>query len=247
MISPYHILNGDALKEQFPNRIAGEIIVCRECLVDGPVEGETLDDLFETRANFIAESYDGFTKEEYYENAVLQFHLIQGIPSHSEINLWFEDDLFCQVNFWFVCSLLEDNSEDCTINLVRPAEPYPYNFGKLKEPELVKLYDERKPLKEISRLADLWRHYQKGKTDEMLEDSKELAEDLQFLRPAIQAHVDRLPTDGNPGRTIQTLKEIKEELKTDDFGTIFREFSKREAIYGFGDLQVIRLLGELND
>jgi len=46
-------------------------------------------------------------------------------------------------------------------------------------------------------------------------------------------------------RPVQSLKEIKEELKTDDFGIIFREFSKREAIYGFGDLQVKRLLDEL--
>jgi len=35
----YHILNGDALKEQFPDRIKGKIIIARECLVDGNVTG----------------------------------------------------------------------------------------------------------------------------------------------------------------------------------------------------------------
>ncbi|NBC64259.1 MAG: hypothetical protein GVY07_01180 [Bacteroidetes bacterium] len=63
MISQYQILNGDALKGQFPVRVSGEIIVCRECLVDGPVNGETLDNLFERRANFIANSYDRFSKK----------------------------------------------------------------------------------------------------------------------------------------------------------------------------------------
>ncbi|NBC04287.1 MAG: hypothetical protein GVY20_11350 [Bacteroidetes bacterium] len=81
IIYQYHRLNGDALKEQFPVRISGEIIVCRECLVDGPVDGETLGNLFETRANFIVKSYGGFSNNEYYENTVLQFKLIQEIPA----------------------------------------------------------------------------------------------------------------------------------------------------------------------
>ena len=32
-----------------------------------------------------------------------------------------------------------------------------------------------------------------------------------------------------------------------DFGIIFKEFCKREPIYGFGDLQVKRLLSELEN
>ena len=43
-MATFHILNGDALKSQFPERILGEIIVARECLVDGPVEGHRLTD-----------------------------------------------------------------------------------------------------------------------------------------------------------------------------------------------------------
>lgn len=245
MIAQYHILNGDALKEQFPNRIAGEIIVCSECLVDGPVDGETLDDLFETRANFIAISYDGFSEEGYYETALLEFNLIQGIPSGSEINLWFEDDLFCQVNLWFVCDLLKEHSENCTINLVRPGEPNPYNFGKLNDSELISIFDERKLLKELDKLAELWKFYQKGKTKEMLKIGRDLKEGLPFLLPAIQAHVDRKPSNGDLGRPVQSLKEIKEELNTNNFSEIFKEFSKRNSIYGFGDLQVKRILDEL--
>jgi len=35
------------------------------------------------------------------------------------------------------------------------------------------------------------------------------------------------------------------ELETQDFGPVFREFTKRESIYGYGDLQVKRLFDEL--
>ena len=58
MSQTYHILNGDALLDFFPESIlSGEIIVARECLVDGPQDGETLETFWETRSNFIAGEY----------------------------------------------------------------------------------------------------------------------------------------------------------------------------------------------
>ena len=58
MSQTYHILNGDALLDFFPESIlSGEIIVARECLVDGPQDGETPEAFWETRANFIAGEY----------------------------------------------------------------------------------------------------------------------------------------------------------------------------------------------
>lgn len=245
MISQYHILNGDVLKEQFPDQIAGETIVCRECLVDGPVDGDSLEQFFETRAEFISESYGGFTKKEYYLKTVSEFKKICTLPHGAEINLWFEEDLFCQVNFWFVCSLLNKHSKNYGIHLVRPGEPYPYSFGKLDEEELVSIYDKKKPLKDINRLADLWGCYQRGDVEQLLNIGRELENELPFLLPAIQAHIERIPSGGSHGRPTESLVKIQKELKTNDFGTVFREFSKREAIYGYGDLQVKRLLSQL--
>lgn len=245
MASQYHILNGDVLKDHFPQQISGVIIVARECLVDGPVEGNSLDELFKTRSEFISENYEGYTNEGYYQVTVPEFEKIQKIPKGSEINLWFEDDLFCQVNFWFVCSLLKGHSKRSSLNLVRPEIHTPYGFGGLSKTELVAIFHKRKKLIQIEKIAQLWRLYQHQKTDEMLKIGQELDSEFPFLLPAIQAHTDRIPSHGNPGKPVQALKEIREELNTDDFAEIFREFSKRESIYGFGDLQVKRLLYEL--
>ncbi|MEJ2006462.1 MAG: hypothetical protein P8X57_16220 [Cyclobacteriaceae bacterium] len=55
----YHILNGDSLKAQFPKDIDGEIIVARECLVDGEVQSDDLKELFKIRASFITSTYSG--------------------------------------------------------------------------------------------------------------------------------------------------------------------------------------------
>jgi hypothetical protein len=36
-----------------------------------------------------------------------------------------------------------------------------------------------------------------------------------------------------------------DELETEDFGIVFKEFSQRENIYGFSDLQVKRLFDKI--
>ena len=117
MESTYHILNGDALLEQLPDSIEGERLVCRECLVDGDVQGDTLEELYATRAKFIGTHYPGETEEGYYAEAVPELNKIAAIPAGSNVYLWFEDDLFCQVNLWFVASMLPDEVE---VFLVRP-------------------------------------------------------------------------------------------------------------------------------
>ena len=75
--------------------------------------------------------------------------------------------------------------------------------------------------------------------------SEELALDYPFIQTAVQAHLDRIPSGGEPGRPQRVLKNLKKELATEDFGTVFAEFGKREAIYGFGDLQVKRIWDKL--
>lgn len=96
-----HILNGDTLKEQFPTSISDDLIVMRECLVDGDISGNTLDELFKSRAIFISENVPNCSKQDYFDKTVSEISKLLAISPGTEINLWFEEDLFCQVNFWF--------------------------------------------------------------------------------------------------------------------------------------------------
>ena len=245
MEEQYHILNGDALKEQFPKEIPGERIVARECLVDGNVAGDTLDRFFRTRAQFITEFYGDASEQDYYRESVAEFEKIRSLPDHAIINLWFEDDLFCQVNFWFVVYLLSTTGSHHQVFLVRPDTHTPYGFGALDRAGLISLHGRRVPLWESDKVAGLWIAYQKGDTDELLSLAKALEATYPFILPAVKAHVDRIPAEGNKGRPARSLLQIMNELNTDEFGPVFREFCKRESIYGFGDLQVKRLYDEV--
>jgi len=241
MRSQTHILNGDALKNQFPVGIQGDILVARECLVDGSVKGYNLSAFYQTRAQFLSQNYQGISVEDYYKDTVPQFEKILTITSEADVNLWFEDDLFCQVNFWFVLNLLVTFKKTNSIYLIRPKTFTSYGFSGLSQTELLSVYKNRIHLTDVGKLSSLWELYKNDQTGELLITAKELEKTYPFILPAVEAHIQRIPDKLNPGRPVQSLIQIMKDLETNEFGPVFKEFNKREYIYGFGDLQVKRL------
>lgn len=244
MKKQYHVLNGDSLKSAFPESLQGSIVVARECFVDGDVTGKNLDELFVTRAKYLCQNY-GETEKSYYKKAASEFLKLKEIQENSEINLWFEDDLFCQVNFWFVVNLLVKNNIMFEIFLVRPKIHTHYGFAGLKESELIFSYKDRIPLTDLTNISSLWDSYRNGNNKKLIHTAQKLEQTYPFILPAVIAHVDRFPENGDVGRPKKSLIAIMAELKTEDFGKVFREFNKREHIYGFGDIQVKRLFDEI--
>lgn len=239
----YHILNGDALKDQFPT-LTGETIVARECLVDGDVSGESLEELWENRAAFLSKTYG--EKLDYNLNVVSEFQKILAIPNGAEVNLWFEYDLFCQVNFWFCCWLLKEK-KNLHIYFVSPFEKVGWwGFAGMSPDNLKKAYQEKDLLshKNINDLADCWTSYKSNNNEELLRISESI--NIPFFKDVVRAHIDRNLNNGF-GRPEMSLKEIISEKQTTDFKIIFPEFIKREGIYGFGDLQVKKMLNEILD
>ncbi len=233
----YHILNGDALKNRFPvSHVYGEVIIMRECLVDGPSSGNNLEDFFKNRANFIKETY-GDVDNKYTQEVIPEILKINTI-GEGEVNLWFEDDLFCQVNLWFICSLIY-SKDHIKVNLVRPNKSLQYGFGGLNTEDLVTAYEQKIPLTKVNvnQLVWLWFTFQKNHVERLLKLSVQIGEDFPFIKEAIIAQIERNGSDENPGRPERTILAIIEEKNTIDFGIVFQEFCKREPIYGFGDLQ----------
>ena len=244
----YHILNGDALFHQLHGTIVDEQLVMRECLVDGPVSQSLIDidsRFFADRANYLSDlTGESLTYVEYGNTIGLTFEQIQSIPPESQVYLWFEHDLFCQANCWFLLWILSRCPSNLSIFLVQPKESKPYHFGWHSQDELLEIFNDAKPVSHLDILATLWPAYCKDEFDKLLSIAFDLKPIYPYIHDAVQAHIDRQPIDSLPGRPIQTLKALKKEMPTASFGEIFGEFSKREAIYGYGDLQARRLLEE---
>lgn len=244
----YHILNGDCLAEQLQQaNIAGEMIVCRECLIDGALTGNTLSQFWETRAKHIANSYHT-TTEDYQNKCITEFEKIINLPEGSEICLWFENDLFCQANMWFILSLIKNTSS--TIFRVFPVVNYASDlwkgFGVSNAEMLQQAYDAKVKLtnEDINLGGNLWKAYKTADFKKLKKLAVHPSSCFQHLGEVCQAHIDRFPLDNSIGRPERVVKEIIEN-KSKDFKIVFSEFSGQQGIYGFGDLQVKNIYDKL--
>lgn len=238
----YHVLNGDSLTERFLSTgIQGEVVVARECLIEGNLTGESLSEFWLARADYLSKTY-GEPSDTYLQQVVPEFDKLSKVESGDEVNLWFEHDLFCQANMWFTFSLLPKS--DIDVNVIYPLvnnEEHPWwGFGTSQPIHLQQAFDQKIPFDETDKelCLNLWQAYKGGDLDRLKSLATAKSRCFPKLQEVCQAQIDRFPGNGSLGRPEAMLKSIIEELGSNDFGTVFKEFSKREGIYGFGDSQV---------
>lgn len=240
----YNILNGDSLAYSFPDtKIEGDVIVVREALIDGDLSGDNLHDLWQSRAKYM-----GLAETEYHSKVVKELEKIRNAPDNSAFNLWFEYDLFCQVNMWFVISIISSLPIKkkvfavYTSYLDKTSKQFWNGFGSANPDELKVCYADKILFSEadINFGKNLWEAYKEGKLEELTDLSKNQSLAFPYLQEVVKAHVDRFPKDGTKGRPEKVIEDITKNIST-DFHKVFKEFWNRESIYGFGDSQLKHL------
>lgn len=249
MKTPLHLLNGDHLAHQLQGASYFQThLVFREALIVGPVAGTSLDEFWKLRTEFITTSY-GVTAEEYGQKTISEIERLHSIPEDTEICLWFEDDLFCQVNLWFILNLLSD-SQRIKIYRVFPPETTQENrwkgFGGASSAALAKANEARVPFtsSDLTLGKNLWEAYLLGDGAQLAALSKSASPCFRHLEEVCQAQLDRTSADPRQRRPEKLILELLAKGIT-DFDTLFSQFSEREGIYGFGDLQVRELFDYL--
>ena len=245
MSSPViHILNGDALGDQFPKNLPGETLVFRECLIEGPKNIVGFKAFFISRAAYLSDAYDSRIKESYsLELSIPLTRLVTGVMP-SEVVLWFEEDLFCQANFWFVCHFLFNSGFNGKVYWAKPPGTARYNFGLLSKESLTAVFEKRL-LIDVAKIAPLWQAYSINDSDELIRIVQRLSGLSEYIIPAASAYHDMNTSTIEQSRPYLSLLEITKTLKTTHFGKVFVEFCQKEAVYGFGDLQVKRIFDEV--
>lgn len=237
----YNILNGDSLAFNFiETNIEGEIIVVREALIDGNLSGVNLQDFWQSRA-----TYMGLAAAEYHDSVVKEFEKIIHAPDNSEFNLWFEYDLFCQVNMWFVLSIINSLPINKKVNAVytshlnTTSKHFWNGYGRANANELTICFATRIPFTNVDLLFGqyLWTAYKSGNLEELTRLAKKQSSAFPYLKEVIKAHVDRFPKEGRKGRPEKVIEDIILNIST-NFDTVLNEFWNKESIYGFGDTQV---------
>ena len=243
------ILNGDCLAEQLNSaKLPLETVVFREALVSGPLGGATWEEFWETRVGFLTKQY-GATALEVQEKTVAELEKIRSLTDGVELSLWFEDDLFCQVNLWFVLNLLSE-SQNIKIFRVFPPEASPTNrwrgFGDASAAALEQAYESKVPFtsSDLALGKNLWEAYRMGDGAQLTTLSKSASPCFRQLAEVCQAQLDRISEDPSKRRPEKVIVELL-AMGITDFDTLFSQFSEWEGIYGFGDLQVRGLLDSI--
>ncbi|QCX37028.1 DUF1835 domain-containing protein [Aureibaculum algae] len=256
MAKKLHILNGDStaltLKE---SGIEGDVVVWREMLCEGAICKEVGSDEFWLKRYDYFENELGVTKLEYFDKTIKEIVKLENVANYDEIILWFEYDLFCQVNLMALCTyLLESYDKSVTYHLVctgkenekdqmqtlgdYDAESYPQLLGKKKKLSRIKLLFAKK----------CWEIYVNNNPEELMAFNFNQKPDFAYFQMAIDQHLQRFPKSNGLNQIQQKLLEVigSNSLTKNQIVREMLLWQRTETVYGFGDLQYVNYLDNLN-
>jgi hypothetical protein len=250
-----HILNGDnTLPILEKSKIKGDVVVWREMLCEGPLHKEVGSD------EFWMSRYSYFEKEleinrlEYYDKSISEIVKLEDVSNYKDIVLWFEFDLFCQVNLLAACTYLLDN-------YVKKANYYLICTGSVKGKEQLQSLSDFTPIEfntlfenkislsksSLQFAKESWNLYVENNIDKLKSFDFNQNSKFQYLQLAINQHLKRFPVE-NGLNQIQNkiLKIINSGVSNKN--NIVKELllsQKKNTVYGFADLQYLLKLKKL--
>jgi hypothetical protein len=253
MSSLLHITNGDSFTERLHTlKLKGEVITWREMLC----EGKTLtnvgsESFWKTRFEFLNKNYK-VSKKWFIEKTLKEYRSLCNHKQQDHIVLWFEYDLFCQVNMLAVISWLKSHRKYAEISLVcsgkEDESEHLYSLNELNDEQLKTLYQNRKVLTQddIEYADYVWQLYCSDNPMrlENLSDFKNYQ--FHYLDDAIKSHLHRFPSIKNglnamENNILQLSIDKKPTTKKELLGTIL----KNQGLLGFGDSQYERAITRL--
>lgn len=246
----YHVLNGDALLDRFMRSdIEGEVVICREMLIDGPAKAPDFEKFWQLRKDFLGETMM-VSKEEYTSRIIDEFERLKAIEKKDEVNLWFGYDLYCQANMWFAVYYLS-HCPSKEISIVYPSylknDKIYEDFGNATVNDLMFCYANRVKLKDtdLTFILSLWNAYSKQDLIRLELLSQNHFDPIPNLNELLLAHKNRfLYYEGmnKPERILYSIiLDLKAARKAYTFDKVFPLFFIQGGIYGWGDDQVRKM------
>jgi hypothetical protein len=250
-----HIHNGDssagtARKADIP----GEHLAWREALVCGPAPGDLSETgLLEVRAQHLATAY-GVNLDKARGELRDQHDRLTSFRDHEEVVLWFEHDLFCQINLIYLLNWFAQREPGRTrLSLICIGE-FPgvqlfHGLGQLSEEQLASLLPQREEITsaQLDLATRAWQAYSSSEAGGLMTLREADTSALPFLHRAVVSHLQRFPwTRTGLGRVESTALKLVANGHQ-NFKTLFPAFVRLEHEYGFGDAQVYLALKRMAD
>jgi hypothetical protein len=229
-----HITNGDSVALHLTG-LGGNILSWRDVLHEGPVpSGLTLDELSALRAGFLAglsgEAEPGVKAGLWSRNqALASFHQC------SEVVLWFEHDLFDQLQLIQILEWFSHQEGQGTKLSLICTDQY---LGTLKPEQLRELYPARREVTrgELGLASRAWQHFCSPAPTGLAQFLREDTSTLPFLHGALLRHLQQFPSVSNGlSRTESQILAIAGS-KVTRICDLFLAGQKKEERIFMGDL-----------
>jgi hypothetical protein len=234
-----HVLNGDATATVFADTgLPGERLVWRDIVVEGPVPAAAHTRL-PARTSYLAERL-GIDPAEYTRATEEQTARLASNPSHDEVVLWFEQDLFCAVTLWSLLDWLARHAPATRLSLVYPpVDGDMRGLGAMTASQLTALFDTRAVVTDETRAlgASAWAAY--ASPEPLASPSLRDTAALPFVAGAFRCHLGRFPSVANGLNEVETVTLETLRAGRRPFGELFREVSAHPHVrsHGMGDAQ----------
>ncbi len=249
-----HIHNGDATADTAKlSALPGEHFAFREALIEGPTPaGLDNAEWKRVRAQHLSEAY-GVDLEQSERELAEQENKLATFVEHEEIVLWFEHDLFCQINLLYLLNWFSlRDLRKTKLGLVCIGEFSGVadfrGLGQLTPEQLASLFPGRTEVRvaDLQLASSAWQAYCSPNPTAIEELLKTDTSALPFLKGALRAHLKRFPSVKNGLGALENTGLKQVHGGKNRFIDLFAAAGDAEPIYGLGDAQFWLTLKRLN-
>ncbi|MEE9409269.1 MAG: DUF1835 domain-containing protein [Polaribacter sp.] len=251
-----HITNGDTTTNYLQKlHFSGDFITWREMLCEGKTTTDVGSEKFwKNRFDFFKSTYK-VSKQKFINYTVKEYRNLCNKKEQKEIVLWFEHDLFCQINMLAVISWLKRYRKGYHISLVCSGKVENSNkmFGlsELSEEQITDHFKNRIDLNQddIEYADYIWQLYCSDSPLRLETVYKfKSTSPFTYLATALEAHLQRFPSIKNGLNTIENniLKTANNHRFTSK-DELVHQLLKEQEVYGFGDLQYEHKINNLQN
>jgi hypothetical protein len=249
-----HIANGSATTNLIEAAgIPGRTSLWADVLYDGPVPGGMSDaELLRMRARHLS----GLADAEYLDEVNGLQHWrdeIDNVSSYDELVLWYEHDLFDQLNLLQLLSWLKGRpAASKTVSLIEigafPGRPSFKGIGELNPDDMAPLLETRAPMTEeryvLSQRA--WTAFRQSSPETLDEFRRNTTRAVPFLDSALKRFLEEYPwVNDGLSRSERRLLDIASSGPV-DLWTTFVHMHQGETAYYITDLSLLSLLRDFS-
>ncbi len=250
-----HILNGDSTYAIFKeSSISGDVVICREMLCEGTVVKDVGSDQFwKERYSYFKNEF-GVDKLDYFDKTLKEIIKLQDVSDYREVVLWFEYDLFCQINLMALATyLLKSYRKDIKYFLVctgkEKGKTQLLSLADYSPKEYEDLYQNKIKLSRNDLLFAqiVWEIYSENDADSLKSFDFNQSKKFIYLQAAIDQHLMRFKDENGLNQIDHKILSIIDTGIQNEKQLINKLliWQKKETVYGFGDMQYINYIKKL--